>query len=108
MAVQHTWSINEIVQLNNGTGTVSSVNLLLRSVDGDFNASISKRIDLETENIENFIEYKDLTEEIVLNWAKEILGQQMISRFESRNENFIEVQKNPPAPEFITVELPWT
>ena len=51
---------------------------------------------LNTENIENFIPYDDVTSEIVEGWVKEAMGEEEVSSIESSIDKQIEDQKNPP------------
>lgn len=107
MSVTHTWSIKELIQINDGTGTVCEVWYSIDSVDGDFNVDGGDRITLNTENIENFVSYENLTEEIVIGWVKQALGQN-VDLIESTHVNYIEQMKNPPVPQVIPAPLPWT
>jgi hypothetical protein len=106
MSVTHTWSIERLEQLNNETGTVANIFFKVYSVDGDVNCTSSGMVDLNTENIEEFIDYEDLTEELLLEWVKERLGENL-GNFEINNAAWIDSVLNPPAPRVITKPLPW-
>lgn len=106
MAVTHTWKIKNLTQLNDGSGTVKSVQYELFSTDGEISEKTGGFIYLDTENIENFIQYENLTEEVILGWVKEVLESEL-SYPEADNENRINFKKNPPAPTFISTPLPW-
>lgn len=107
MTVTHTWNIEDLKQLNDGTGTVCEVEYSIDSSDGEVNRRHHDIVNLNTENIENFISYQDLTEEIVLNWVKESLGEERKNHIESHCERIIDLIKNPPAPAIISTPLPW-
>lgn len=110
MLITHIWSIQSLEQLNNGTGTVTNILYKVHSSDSDSGVSCNTtdKVELiQTENIENFIEYQDLTEEIVLGWVKEKLGQNL-GNHEVNNASWINSVVNPPAPRTISKPLPWT
>lgn len=105
MAVTHTWSITRLEQLNDGTGTVTEVFYNVFSED-EISCNSSGSVQLDTSNIENFIEYQNLTEEVLLGWVKEKLGENL-GNHEINNAAWIESVKNPPAPRTISQPLPW-
>ena len=107
MAITHNWSIRHLNQLNDGTGTVCEIFYHIESRDGDISIDDGGVVRLNTENIENFISYESLTEEVVLNWVKDSLGEQ-VNNIESNNASWIDSVKNPPAPRTITAPLPWS
>jgi hypothetical protein len=107
MSVTHTWSIIQLIQINDGTGTICEVDYQINSTEDSFKVDGGGRVRLNTENIENFVSYNDLTEEIVVNWVKETLGNDEVNLIESNFANWIEQIKNPPAPLVITTPLPW-
>jgi hypothetical protein len=106
MAITHTWSIREMEQLNDGSGTVIRVGYNVNSTDGTVSTQSGAGVELQTENIENFIAYEDLTEELVLGWVKEKLGPNF-GNHEINNAAWIDSVVNPPAPRTIRTELPW-
>ena len=106
MAITHTWSIQNLRQLNDGTGTVCDVHFSVDSVDGEFHVDSGDVVSLNTENIENFVSYENLTEEMVINWVKQTLGQDA-DNLESNHTYWIEQAKNPPKPTVISTPLPW-
>ena len=55
MAITHNWKITKLIQLNNETGTICKVQYMLKSIDGDLVAENGGNIELETENVENFV-----------------------------------------------------
>ena len=50
---------------------------------------------LNTENIENFIPYDDVTSQMVEGWVKEAMGEEEVSSIESSLDKQIEDQKKP-------------
>lgn len=106
MAVTHNWSITEMVQLNDNSGTVIRAGYRVKSSDGEVSTQSMGMVELETENIENFIPYEQLTEEIVLGWIKSKLGPNLANH-EINNASWIDSVINPPKPTTIQSPLPW-
>lgn len=106
MAIAHTWAIRELVQLNDNSGTVVHVGYSVDSTDGNVSTQSNGSVELETGNIENFVSYESLTEEIVLDWVKEKLGENL-GNHEVNNASWIDSVVNPPAPRTINSALPW-
>jgi hypothetical protein len=106
MVITHTWSIKELVQLNDNSGTVVRVQYNVNSTDGTISTKSEGEVELETENIDNFISYESLTEELVLGWVKEKLGSNL-GNHEVNNTSWIDSIVNPPAPRTINSQLPW-
>lgn len=66
--------------------------------DGTYEASLTSNIaQFSTEDVTEFIPYADLTEEIVLGWIKETLGENGIISIESCIQGQIDSQINPPS-----------
>ena len=63
-------------------------------------------VQFSTEQVGVFIPYEDLTEEIVIGWIKETLGESEIYSIEESLARQIEHQKNPPPTPQVT-PLPW-
>lgn len=101
--ITHNYTIKKLIQVNDGSGTVVKVEYEVETTDGEYKSSIFDDIQLDTSNIENFIKYEDLTEEIVLEWIKNIHGD----KNEIRNLQVIQFLKNPPKPPTIDTNLPW-
>ena len=104
--ITHTWTVERLVQLNDGSGAVTSLDYKVRSTDGTNSCDAYGSIQLETENIENFVPYESLSEEIVIGWVKEKLGESL-GGHEVNNAAWIDAVANPPAPTTISTELPW-
>jgi hypothetical protein len=75
-------------------------------VDGEYTASVPNVIQFSTEDVTTFIPYEDLTEEIVVGWIKESLGEEGVLLIEESIQAQIEAQKNPPVTPQET-PLPW-
>lgn len=75
-------------------------------VDGDYSASLSNTAQFSTEDVTTFIPYADLTEEIVIAWIKESLGENGIISIEACIQGQIDSQINPPQVP-VNTPLPW-
>lgn len=106
MPVTHKWSVHRMEQLNDDSGTVVRVDYIVNSTDGDNSIQSHGTVELEVENIENFIPYENLSEEIVINWIKIKLGPSL-GGHEINNSAWIESIINPPSSNIILTELPW-
>jgi hypothetical protein len=104
--ITHTWSIRQLVQLNDNSGTVIRVEYNVNSTDGEVSTQSNGSVELETTTIENFISYESLTEEMVLGWVREKLGENL-GNHEVNNAAWIDSVVNPPAPRTINSALPW-
>ena len=106
MAITHNWEVKRLIQLNDDTGTVCQVDYRVVSTEDDFEVINGGKVILDVENIENFISYSDLNEEMVLEWVKSKLSQKSVDH-EADNVKSINSIKNPPKPKHITERLPW-
>ena len=77
-------------------------------VDGEYTASLTyNNAQFSTADVTTFIPYEDLTEEIVIAWIKESLGENGIISIEACIQGQIDSQINPPVTPEIT-PLPWS
>ena len=75
--------------------------------DGTYEASLTSNVaQFSTEDVGVFIPYADLTEEIVLGWIKETLGENGIISIEACIQGQIDSQINPPQVP-VNTPLPW-
>jgi hypothetical protein len=75
-------------------------------VDEDYTASVPNVIQFSTEEVGTFIPYADLTEEIVVGWIKEVLGEDGVLSIEASIQGQIDSQINPPQVP-VNIPLPW-
>lgn len=69
----------------------------LIGTDGTYTSSLtSNSCQFSTESVGEFIPYEDLTEEIVVSWIKETLGESGVNSLERCIDGMIESQINPP------------
>ena len=76
-------------------------------VDGEYSASLSNSAQFSTADVGTFIPYADLTEEIVIAWIKETLGENGIISIEACIQGQIDSQINPPQVP-VNTPLPWS
>ncbi len=71
--------------------------------DGEYSASNYGTQPLNTENIQDFIPFDDVTSEIVEGWAKDAMGEDRVAAIEESLDKEIESKKNPTS-KTITLE----
>lgn len=76
-------------------------------VDGSYTASLSNTAQFSTASVSPFIPYKDLTNDIVVGWIKQDLGENGVISVEACIQGQIDSQKNPPVSPQVT-PLPWS
>jgi len=77
-------------------------------VDGDYTASLTNNTaQFSTADVTEFIPYEDLTEEIVIAWIKQTLGENGIISIEACIQGQIDSQINPPVSP-VNTPLPWS
>jgi hypothetical protein len=75
-------------------------------VDGEYSSSLSDSARFSTANVDNFIPYEDLTNDIVVGWIKGQLGVDGVANYEASIQGQINSQINPPVVPQNT-PLPW-
>lgn len=65
-------------------------------VDGVYSSSINDSARFSTANVDNFIPYQDLTNDIVIGWIQSLLGVDGVANYESSIQGQIDSQINPP------------
>jgi len=81
---------------------IYNVHWRVEKEDGDYSASTYGTQSLNTEHIQDFKPFDQVTSEIVENWVKEAMGEEEVSNIESNLDKQIEAQKNPT---YVTVTL---
>lgn len=103
MNIKHTLSIDQLIR-NNNTGGVITAIWDLSSIDK--NSYVGTRTKGEvhfTPSIDDdFIEYNDLTNDIVLEWVKSSIGNNQLTLYEKANENEINTTLSTSS------GIPWT
>lgn len=106
MEITHDWKIRRLIQKNDNSGIVKQVFYKVHSTNGEYFAISAGNIELETEDILNFIPYVDLTEELVVEWVKNKLGPNL-GNHEQYNTDYILSVRSPVPPEVKEDNLPW-
>ena len=95
-----TWTIANL-ERNVADGGVTVAHWRVSEVDGDYSASIYGTVDFTPDaNADDFVDYDDLTEEVVLGWVWESVNQADTEAALTAN---IEGQKNPVSAD----GMPW-
>jgi hypothetical protein len=81
---------------------IYNVHWRVEKEDGDYSASTYGTQSLNTEDIQDFKPFDQVTIEIVENWVKESMGEEQVTQIETTLDQQIEDQKNPTS---ITVTL---
>lgn len=76
---------------------------LTASEDG-YSSSIYGSVNVSLDSESPFTPYDQLTEDQVIGWVKDALGQQQVNACEATVEKQLADQKNPPV---VTPPLPW-
>lgn len=111
MNITHTWIVKGLAQLNDGTGTVKNVSFKVVSRDVDTSTAVSYsdsvELDIEDIDMDNFTPYNELTQEQVIQFIQDKLGEEYR---DIENSNSLQIQNrvNPPAPTTIVENLPWS
>jgi hypothetical protein len=105
---QFTWLVNtlwtETVAGEQNYVVIASYNVT--GVDGTYTASLSNTAQFSTESVSPFIPYDELTNDIVIGWIQQELGENGIISITACIDGQIASQKNPPvSPE--NTPLPW-
>jgi hypothetical protein len=78
----------------------------VEGVDGEFTNTVNGSQMFTVKEGAEFVPYSNLTEEIVVEWIKEELGENGLLSITACVDGQIESQKNPPVVPVIT-PLPW-
>jgi hypothetical protein len=111
MNITHTWIIKSLKQVNDGTGLVTSVGFKVVSRDTETSTAVSVyenvTLDIEGIDMSSITPYSELTQEQVIQFVKDKLGDQAQS-LENDNANAIKTKIAPPTPSIIVESLPWS
>ena len=81
---------------------IYNVHWRVEKEDGEYSASSYGTQPLNTEDIQNFIPFDEVTSEIVEGWVKDAMGEEKVSEIENSLDQQIEKEKNPSS-ETITL-----
>jgi hypothetical protein len=106
--INYTWIVTQLLTetIEGNENYVVIAHCETIGVDEEYSASVPNVIQFSTEDVTVFIPYEDLTEEMVIAWIKESLGEEGVLLIEASIQAQIEAQKNPPVTPQET-PLPW-
>ena len=90
-------------QHNGYEQVIYNVHWRVTKEDGDYSASSYDTQPLNTEDIQNFTPFDDVTSEMVEGWVKDAMGEEKVSDIEESLNQQIEKEKNPSS-ETITLD----
>jgi hypothetical protein len=101
---QFTWLVNtlwtETVAGEQNYVVIASYNVT--GVDGTYTASLSNTAQFSTESVSPFIPYDELTNDIVIGWIQQELGENGVNSIEACIQGQIDSQINPPVTPEVT------
>jgi hypothetical protein len=105
----YTWAVTALYTETIATEQdyVVIANYEVVGVDGEYTASLSNTARFSTESVSEFIPYADLTNEILVGWIQEELGEDGVANLEACIQGQIDSLINPPVSPQIT-PLPWS
>ena len=103
-----TWIVKQLLTqtIDGEQNYVVIANYEVTGVDGEYSSSISDSARFSTANVDNFIPYDQLTNDIVVGWIKSVLGPDTVANYEESIQGQIDSQINPPVTPQNT-PLPW-
>ena len=108
MAITNTWAVVQMdayPEYEGGTDVVFTVHWTLNGTDGTYNGSVYGSSGVMFTEGSTFTPYADLTESQVIDWVKDALGEEAVTRYEENVAQQIADQINPPV---VTPQLPWS
>jgi hypothetical protein len=86
------------------TNVVYNVHWIVTGADGDYSATNIGTQILPSSEGDTFIPFEDLTNEIVVEWTKEAMGEEQVAQIEATIAAAIEDQVNPSSVTLIIGE----
>lgn len=102
-----TWKIEQLnckPSFDGKTNVVETIHWRLNGVDGDYATSVYGSQGVTYEESTDFIEYDNLTEDQLISWVKDILGEEQVTNYENSVISQLELLKNPV---MVNPPLPW-
>jgi hypothetical protein len=89
-------TIDVYTQEHNGhEQVIYNVHWRVEKEDGEYSASTYGTQSLNTEDIQDFKPFDEVTSEMVEGWVKDVMGEEEVLRIEDGLDQQIEDQKNP-------------
>lgn len=107
MAITYTWSVVQMdcyPEYEQEADVVFNVHWTMNGVDGEYTGSVYGSQSLTLDSGSTFTPYPDLTEEQVVGWVKDAMGEEQVASLEANVAQQIDNQINPPV---VNPPLPW-
>ena len=107
MAITYNWTVAQMdayPEYEGNENVVFTVHWRMNGVDGDHTAGVYGSVGLTLDPEAEFTAYEDLTQEQVVGWVKDALGEEQVTSYEENVANQIEQLVNPPV---VRPPLPW-
>ena len=106
--ITYTWTVKNLLTetIGDQQDYVVSVDYLVTAVEDNYSSELMNIARFSTDSVTPFIPYNELTNDIVIGWVKQELGENSIMAIEASLAGIIEGEKNPPVVPQNT-PLPW-
>lgn len=96
MATQITWTISQL-ERTLPTGVVFIAHWRVSASDGAASGTVYGTAALEAKDPSDptFVPYEDLTEALVIDWVKDVMGEEQVAAHEANVQAQIDAQQNP-------------
>ena len=108
MAITNTWTIAQLEcypEYEGQPDVVTVVHWRLTGTDGEYTGSVYGSIGLTLDPDAPFTPYASLTQDQVIGWVKDAMGEEQVAAHETNVAQQIADQINPPV---VTPALPWS
>lgn len=107
MATEYTWVIAALECYPEHEGhsdVVFTAHWRLTGVDGEYTAGVYGSVGLTLDPDAPFTPFADLTQDQVVGWVKDALGEEQVAAYKANIDKQIADQANPPV---VRPTLPW-
>ena len=107
MLITNTWAVVQMdcyPEYEGEADVVFAVHWRLDATDGTYSGSAYGSIGVSLDEGSNFTPYEDLTEEQVIGWVQDAMGEEQVDALEANLAKQIADQANPPV---VSPTLPW-
>ena len=107
MSITYNWTIVQMdtyPEYEDKTDVVFTVHWTLNGTDGVYAAGVYGSVAVALTEGATYTPYDKLTEEQVVGWVKDALGEKQVADYEANVAKQIADQANPPV---VTPPLPW-
>jgi len=107
MLITNTWAVVQMdcyPEYEGEADVVFAVHWRLDATDGTYSGSAYGSIGVSLDEGSNFTPYEDLTEEQVIGWVQDAMGEEQVAQLEANLAKQIADQANPPV---VAPPLPW-